>query len=93
MLEEVARRGLFLHRVDDDPGWIRYHQLFAEFLRRRLARDDPERSQRLHRTAAAWFAEHGYLNEAVNHALAAGDPALAVDLVEQDETRLLEQSK
>ena len=93
MLEEVARRGLFLHRVDDDPGWIRYHQLFAEFLRRRLARDDPERSQLLHRTAAAWFAEHGYLNEAVNHALAAGDPTLAVDLVEQDETRLLEQSK
>jgi ATP/maltotriose-dependent transcriptional regulator MalT len=61
MLEEVARRGLFLHRVDDDPGWFRYHQLFAEFLRRRLARDDPERSRRLHRTAAAWFAEHGYL--------------------------------
>ena len=23
MLEEVARRGLFLHRVDDDPGWFR----------------------------------------------------------------------
>lgn len=93
MLEEVARRGLFLHRVDDDPGWFRYHQLFAEFLRRRLARDDPERSRRLHRTAAAWFAEHGYLNEAVNHALAVDDPKLAVDLVERDETRLLEESK
>lgn len=23
MLEEVARRGLFLHRVDDHPGWFR----------------------------------------------------------------------
>lgn len=93
MLEEVARRGLFLHRVDDDPGWFRYHQLFAEFLGRRLARDDPGRSRRLHRTAAAWFAEHGYLNEAVNHALAVDDPKLAVDLVERDETRLLEESK
>ncbi len=93
MLEEVAHRGLFLQRIDNDPDWFRYHQLFAEFLRRRLERDDPERSRRLHRTAAAWFAEHGYLNEAVNHALAAGDPTLAVDFVEQDETRLLEQSK
>ena len=93
MLEEVARRGLFLHRVDDDPGWFRYRQLFAEFLRRRLAREDPERSRRLHRTAAAWFAEHGYLNEAVNHALAVDDPKLAVDLVERDETRWLEESK
>ena len=52
------------------PAGFVIHQLFAEFLRRRLARDDPERSRRLHRTAAAWFAEHGYLNEAVNHALA-----------------------
>ena len=87
MLEEVAHRGLFLQRIDDDPEWFRYHQLFAEFLRHRLARDDPERSQRLHRTASAWFAEHGYLNEAVNHALAADDPTLAVDLVEQMMTR------
>ncbi|MBV9321518.1 MAG: hypothetical protein JO106_16715, partial [Mycobacterium sp.] len=71
----------------------RYHEMFAEFLRRRLARDHPERAQRLHRTAASWFIEHGYLNEAVNHALAADDPALAADLVEQGETRLLEQSK
>ena len=93
MLEEVARRGLFLQRIDDDPGWFRYHQLFAEFLRHRLARDDPERSQRLHRTAAAWFAEHGYLNEAVNHALAADDATLAVDLFERDYPRLLEASK
>jgi ATP/maltotriose-dependent transcriptional regulator MalT len=93
MLEEVAHRGLFLERIDNDPDWFRYHQLLAEFLRRRLTRDDPERSLRLHRTAAAWFAQHGILNEAVNHALAADDPALAVDLVEQDETRLLEDSK
>ena len=93
MLEEVARRGLFLQRIDDDPGWFRYHQLFAEFLRHRLARDDPERSQRLHRTAAAWFADHGYLNEAVNHALAADDATLAVDLFERDYPRLLEASK
>ena len=93
MLEEVAHRGLFLQRIDDDPDWFRYHQLFAEFLRHRLARDDPERSQRLHRTAAAWFAEHGHLNEAVNHALAADDATLAVDLLERGYPRLLEASK
>ena len=93
MLEDVAERGLFLQRIDSDPNWFRYHDIFAEFLRRRLERDHPDRVEQLHRTASAWFAEHGYLNEAVNHALAAGDPVLAVDLVEQDETNLLEQSK
>ena len=93
MLEDVAQRGLFLQRIDNEPNWFRYHQMFADFLRRRLERDRPERVEQLHRTAAAWFAEHRYLNEAVNHALAADDPTLAVDLVEKDETNLLEQSK
>jgi len=93
MLEDVAQRGLFLQRVDNDPNWFRYHQMFAEFLRRRLERDSPDRIEELHRTAAAWFADNGYLNEAVNHALIIGDSTLAVDMVEKDETNLLEQSK
>src|SRR3984957_9068844 len=93
MLEEVEQRGLFLLRIDDEPRWFRFHQMFAEFLRRRLERDRPDRIEQLHHAASAWFAENGYLNEAVDHALAAGDPDRAVDLVEQDETNLLEQSK
>jgi ATP/maltotriose-dependent transcriptional regulator MalT len=92
MLEEVERRGLFLQRMGDDPGWYRYHQMFAEFLRGRLTHDRPDHLEELHRIASAWFADHGYLNEAVDHALAY-DPIRAVDLVEQDETNLLEQSK
>ncbi len=93
MLEEVERRGLFLQRVDGDPEWFRYHQMFAEFLRRRLERDHPDRVAHLHDSASTWYAQHGYLSEAVDHALASADPVRAVDLVEQDETRLLEQSK
>src|SRR6478609_2941344 len=92
MLEDVERRGLFLQRMDDDPGWYRYHQMFAEFLRGRLTHDRPDHLEELHRIASAWFADQGYLNEAVDHALAY-DPIRAVDLVEQDETNLLEQSK
>ncbi|POY02491.1 serine/threonine-protein kinase PknK [Mycobacterium kansasii] len=93
MLEDVEQRGLFLQRIDKDPNWFRYHHLFAEFLRHRLERDHPDRVYQLHRVAADWFAEHDHLNEAVDHALASGDAARAVDLVEQDETNLLEQSK
>src|SRR6201997_2266775 len=92
VLEDIERRGLFLQRIDDDPNWFRYPQMFAEFLRHRLERDHPDRVERLHRDASAWFAEHGHLNEAVDHALASGDATHAVDLIEQDETNLLEQS-
>ena len=93
MLEEVERRGLFLKRIPDNPTWFRYHHIAAEFLCGRLERDRPERVEQLHRTASEWFAEHGYLNEAVDHALAAGDPTRAVELVEQDRTNLIEQAK
>ena len=86
VLEDVERRGLFLRRIDDDPQWFRYHQMFAGFLRRRLENDDPDRLKRLHRTASDWFVDHGHLGHAVDHALAAGDAARAVDLVERDRT-------
>jgi serine/threonine-protein kinase PknK len=37
MLERVEERDLFLRRIDEQ--WFRYHQLFLEFLRHRLARE------------------------------------------------------
>ena len=85
-LEDVERRGLFLRRIDDDPRWFRYHQMFSGYLRRRLERDDPDRLKDLHRTASDWFADHGDLSCAVDHALAAGEATRAVDLVERDRT-------
>jgi ATP/maltotriose-dependent transcriptional regulator MalT len=91
MLEDVERRGLFLRRTYHDPQWFRYHQMFAGFLRRRLESDGPARLDHLHLMASTWFADRGYFNEAVDHALAAGEATRAVDLVEQDKPRLLIQ--
>ena len=92
MLEQVETRGLFLQRIDSDRTWFRYHHLFRDYLRTRLERDRADEVDGLHRVASAWFAEHDMLNEAVDHALAAGEPARAVDLVEHDETNLLERA-
>ncbi|TQF74037.1 protein kinase [Rhodococcus spelaei] len=93
MLEEVERRDLFLRRIENDNDWFRYHHLFSQYLRRRLDRDHPERVPELHRTAARWLARHEHLSEAVDHALRAGDPGLAVDLVEAHGSDLVERSR
>ncbi|NMN98291.1 serine/threonine-protein kinase [Antrihabitans stalactiti] len=93
LLDEIESRGLFLHKIDGSREWFRYHALFADYLRRRLERDRPELVEGLHYRASAWFAAHHQLNEAVDHALAAGNPDRAVDLVEQDEAYLLERSQ
>jgi LuxR family maltose regulon positive regulatory protein/serine/threonine-protein kinase PknK len=93
LLEELERRDLFLRPLDDNREWFRYHHLFAVYLRRRLERDQAENVVTLHRTASAWFADHGLLNEAVTHALAASDDTGAVDLVERQAMHLVEHSR
>jgi serine/threonine-protein kinase PknK len=91
MLEQVEERDLFLRRCDEQ--WFRYHQLFAEFLRHRLNRDEPERVVALHGVASQWFAEHRLVSEAVDHALAARDDQRAVALVESDGIQLVANSQ
>ncbi len=83
MLEALERANLFLVPLDEVRGWWRYHQLFADLLRARLQRQDPERAVQLHRNAAAWHDKHGLADEAVRHALEAGDPAWAARLMER----------
>ncbi|MGO4616381.1 protein kinase [Nocardia sp. 2YAB30] len=93
MLEEAEHLELFLHRLDDHSTWFRYHRLFADLLRHRLTRYDPDRLRRLHQTASKWFADHKMLNEAVDHALAANEVGCAVRIIEERGRELLEQAK
>jgi LuxR family transcriptional regulator, maltose regulon positive regulatory protein len=91
MLERAEQAGLFLVPLDEVRGWWRYHQLFADLLRVRLQQERPGRVAVLHRAAAAWYDQHGLADDAVGHALAAGDMDWAARLIEQhfDETLYL----
>jgi LuxR family maltose regulon positive regulatory protein len=93
MLQEIERAGLFLVPLDEVRGWWRYHHLFADVLRARLEAEQPGRLRPLHRSAAAWSEEHGLADDAVRHALAAGDPAWAARLVERHVETLLGRSE
>lgn len=82
VLETVDRANLFLVALDDRRRWYRYHHLFADVLRSRLADEHPERVADLHRRASEWFDAAGDRAEAVRHAVAAGDHEKAAALVE-----------
>jgi LuxR family transcriptional regulator, maltose regulon positive regulatory protein len=84
LLEQAERANLFLHPLDEVRGWWRYHHLFADLLRARLAQERPDRVEELHRAAAAWCEAQGLAEEAIGHALAAGDAIWAVRLVERE---------
>ncbi len=82
MLVTLERANLFVTALDPERRWYRYHHLFAEALRARLAFRDAARVQDLHRAAARWYGTAGMLADALPHALAGGDTSLAADLVE-----------
>src|SRR4051794_18024139 len=52
---------------------FRYNRLFRELLQAELARDEPQLVPELHRRAADWCEENGFLDEAIDHAEAALD--------------------
>ena len=93
MLAGIERAGLFLVPLDEVRGWWRYHHLFADLLRARLQAEQPGRVQALHRAAAAWCEERDLADDAVRHALAAGDPAWAARLAERHVETLLGRSE
>ena len=83
VLERLERSNLFLTQLDETGYWYRYHHLFADLLRARLLQSHPEELQSLHLRASRWYEEAGIPEQAIQHALAAGEIARAARLVER----------
>jgi LuxR family maltose regulon positive regulatory protein len=90
LLEKIGQPNLFLVYLDAEHKWSRYHHLFRDMLRYRLKRTFGEdKINELHRRASAWYGTRSMIEEALNHALAAGDTAAAVQLIESSRHDLL----
>jgi LuxR family maltose regulon positive regulatory protein len=82
IINYLDRSNLFLIPLDDHREWYRYHHLFADFLRQRLNENESELIPDLHRRASKWYEAEGLVDEAIRHALAAGDMESATRLVD-----------
>jgi LuxR family maltose regulon positive regulatory protein len=89
ILERLEQANLFIVPLDTRREWYRYHHLFADLLQQRLHRFYPPSQEAgqgivpaLHRRASEWYESQGYLADAIEHALAAGDDTRAADLIE-----------
>ncbi|WP_028479430.1 LuxR C-terminal-related transcriptional regulator [Nocardia sp. CNY236] len=81
VLHDLEEKNAFVVSLDTQRSWFRYHTLFADLLRLELRRTWPDEITDLHRTAAEWFAEHGYPVQAIRHAQAAQNWDLASGLL------------
>lgn len=82
VLEKLEEQGVFLTPLSEERQAYRYHQLFAEHLRERMARRDSAQFRALHHRAAVWFAERNETAEAVAHAIQADDDDLLATILE-----------
>jgi LuxR family maltose regulon positive regulatory protein len=70
-LKEMEKSNLFVIPLDAGGHWYRYHHLFADFLRSRYKQEHQGEIISLHIKASEWFEKHGFMGEAIEHALAA----------------------
>jgi LuxR family maltose regulon positive regulatory protein len=81
ILATLARSNVLLVSLDRGGTSYRYHPLFREMLHSELRRLDPGREPELHARASAWHEEHGDLDSAIHHAVAAGNPEHSGELL------------
>jgi len=81
IIELLERENLFLVPLDESREWFRYHHLFAQVLRAQLAGTESAVVPVLHERASAWHRISGSPDEAIGHALAAGNADGATNLI------------
>lgn len=90
----LKKENLFLIPLDTENRWFRYHHLFQRLLLNQLKRHlNTEEINVLHSRASSWLAEKGLIEEAVEHALAAGDIPTATKLVAKHGHNLMDDQQ
>jgi len=92
-LEYLDRANLFIVPLDNQRKWYRYHHLFSGALLHRLRQTELAQIPELHLRASEWYAREDYHDQALHHALVAGDLERAAQLVEQNALQLLVHSR
>jgi LuxR family transcriptional regulator, maltose regulon positive regulatory protein len=80
-LAKLADTSQLLVALDPAHRTYRWQRLFGESLRSELRRLEPGVERRLQGRASAWHARRGEIDQAIKHAVAAGDPVDLGDLL------------
>ena len=93
-IELLRESNLFVIPLDSQGEWFRYHHLFQHLLQNQLERHmTPEAIAQLHVRASEWFESKTLIDEALSHALAAGDSGRAAQIVERNRQHVLDTDR
>ena len=86
----LQKENLFVFNLDAESHWFRYHHLFRKLLSNQLKRYCTDKEiAGLHTLVSRWFADNGCIEEAIEHALLAGEPEQAVRIIEDNRIAVL----
>jgi LuxR family maltose regulon positive regulatory protein len=93
-LHWLVANEVFTVPIDNAQEWFRCHALLQQFAAQQLhAHNDAAAIAALHHRASRWFAAEGHTEEAIRHALAAGDVADAVNILAQIRPALMDTAQ
>jgi LuxR family maltose regulon positive regulatory protein len=91
LLTGLVAQNVFIVPVEtsEPETWYRFHPLLGETMRARFRLRGEAQQQQCHRAAWSWFRDHGHVDEAVRHAVAADEASAAADLLDKYGRHLL----
>ena len=93
-LEQLHTSNLFCIPLDERHEWFRYHHLFQDLLlfalEKRFSKDE---IHKLHERAFTWLSGHGFVEDAMLHALKADNFCLGISLVAYNRSQFMEKEE
>jgi len=90
LIKWIIKSNLFVFELDRLGEWFRYHHLFQSLLRTQLKNQVTNKELiQYHSKASLWFEQKGFLEESLDHALAANDISRASDIVKNHRMDLI----
>lgn len=94
LLAQLQQDNMFTISLDSAGEWFRYHHLFQDLLHHQLQLVcSAIEIEQLHKKACHWLLEQNFIEEALDHAFQSGDMQLAVHVLAQAKTNLLNNTQ
>jgi len=82
-LARLAHEGALIQELDTVQHLYRFHSLFGDLLRRVFKKTDADLFLECNRRASLWYEQHGFIDEAISYALAAGEMGRAAQILQE----------
>lgn len=93
-ISRLNNENMFVVKLDQDNTWFRFHQLFQRLLKKQLYRNvTPQEISNIHSRASEWFADNGFIEEAIEHRILAGNLDGAAQLLTENRHHVLDLDK